>query len=118
MIDLHIHTNATPHHATWTPDTLMAAAARAGLQVIAVTDHNTTAGVRAAQEAGRHTGIHVISGVEIDAGFPAGDTMIGCRPNSGMYSFMAPIQNILHSWRCVAPSMSATWQMQTGCSTT
>ena len=72
MIDLHIHTNATPHHATWTPDTLTAAAARAGLQVIAVTDHNTTAGVRAVQEAGGHIGIHVISGVEIDAGFPAG----------------------------------------------
>ncbi|WP_448540624.1 PHP domain-containing protein [Roseiflexus sp.] len=72
MIDLHIHTNATPHHATWTPDTLMAAAVRAGLQVIAVTDHNTTASVRAVQEAGGRTGIHVISGVEIDAGFPAG----------------------------------------------
>ncbi len=72
MIDLHIHTNATPHHATWTPDTLTAAAARAGLQVIAVTDHNTTASVQAVQEAGVHTGVHVISGVEIDAGFPAG----------------------------------------------
>lgn len=72
MIDLHIHTNATPHHATWTPDTLTAAAARAGLQVIAVTDHNTTTGVRAVQEAGLRTGIHVISGVEIDGGFPAG----------------------------------------------
>lgn len=72
MIDLHIHTNATPHHATWTPETLAEAAARAGLRVIAVTDHNTTASVRATQQAGAHVGIQVISGVEIDSGFPAG----------------------------------------------
>jgi hypothetical protein len=72
MIDLHIHTNATPHHATWTPETLTAAAARAGLRVIAVTDHNTTASVRATQEAGARAGVQVISGVEIDSGFPAG----------------------------------------------
>jgi Predicted metal-dependent phosphoesterases (PHP family) len=72
MIDLHIHTNATPHHATWTPETLTAAAARAGLRVIAVTDHNTTAAVRATQEAGARYAIRVISGVEIDSGFPAG----------------------------------------------
>lgn len=72
MIDLHIHTCATPHHATWTPETLTAAAVRAGLRVIAVTDHNTTASVRATQEAGAHYGVQVISGVEIDSGFPAG----------------------------------------------
>ncbi|MDW8213535.1 MAG: PHP domain-containing protein [Roseiflexaceae bacterium] len=72
MIDLHIHTSATPHHATWTPETLAAAAARAGLRVIAVTDHNTTACVRATQEAGARYGIQVVSGVEIDSGFPAG----------------------------------------------
>ncbi|MGQ9547985.1 MAG: PHP domain-containing protein [Roseiflexus sp.] len=72
MIDLHIHTNATPHHATWTPETLVTAAVRAGLRVIAITDHNTTAGVRAVQEVGLHRGIHVISGVEIDGRFSAG----------------------------------------------
>jgi 3',5'-nucleoside bisphosphate phosphatase len=52
MIDLQIHTAATPGHATWEPEALAAAAARAGLQVIAVTDHNTTAGVAAAHAAG------------------------------------------------------------------
>ncbi|NWG19863.1 MAG: PHP domain-containing protein [Chloroflexi bacterium] len=72
MIDLHIHTIATPHHATWEPETLAAVAARTGLQVIAATDHNTTAQVRAVQEAGARHGVRVISGVEIDSGFPAG----------------------------------------------
>jgi 3',5'-nucleoside bisphosphate phosphatase len=71
-IDLQIHTIATPHHATWAPETLAAAAATASLRVIAVTDHNTTAGVRTAQIAGARHGLRVIAGVEIDSGFAAG----------------------------------------------
>ena len=35
MIDLHIHTTATPHHSSWAPEELAGAAARAGLRVIA-----------------------------------------------------------------------------------
>ena len=69
MIDLQIHTGATPGHATWEPEGLAAAAAAAGLSAIAVTDHNTTAGVRAAQAAGARHGVPVLSGVEIDSGF-------------------------------------------------
>src|SRR5215472_8589715 len=68
-IDLHIHTIATPHHASWAAEALAAAAVAAGLRTIAVTDHNTTAGVRAAQAAGARAGVRVISGVEIDSGF-------------------------------------------------
>jgi predicted metal-dependent phosphoesterase TrpH len=68
-IDLHIHTTATPHHASWSPEALAAAAAAANLRAIAVTDHNTTAAVRAAQAAGARQGIRVISGVEIDSAF-------------------------------------------------
>jgi predicted metal-dependent phosphoesterase TrpH len=72
MIDLHIHTNATPHHASWTPEGLVEAALASGLRAIAVTDHNTTAGVAAVQAEGRRRGLAVVSGVEIDSGFPAG----------------------------------------------
>lgn len=67
MVDLHIHTTATPHHASWTPAALAASAAAAGLLAIAATDHNTTAGVHALQTAGRQVGVQVISGVEIDS---------------------------------------------------
>ena len=69
MIDLHIHTTATPHHSSWEPEQLAGAAARAGLSAIAAADHNTTAGVRALQAAGARHGVRVISGVEIDSGF-------------------------------------------------
>lgn len=69
MIDLHIHTTATPHHSSWAPEQLAAAAAGAGLRAIAAADHNTTAGVRALQAAGARQGVRVIAGVEIDSGF-------------------------------------------------
>ena len=72
MIDFHIHTNATPHHSSWTPEGLAEMALAVGLRAIAVTDHNTTAGVAAVQAEGRRRGLTVVSGVEIDSGFPAG----------------------------------------------
>lgn len=69
MVDLHIHTNATPGHASWTPETLAAAAVARGLSVIAATDHNTTAGVAALRAAGARYGVHVVTGVELDSAF-------------------------------------------------
>ncbi|NCC32055.1 MAG: PHP domain-containing protein, partial [Chloroflexia bacterium] len=69
MIDLHIHTTATPHHATWTPDELAATAVARGLTVIAATDHNTTAGVAPLMAAGQRHGVRVIPGVELDSAY-------------------------------------------------
>src|SRR5215212_8676497 len=69
MIDLHIHTAATPHHSSWAPEQLAGAAAGARLRAIAAADHNTSAGVRALQAAGARHGVRVIAGVEIDSGF-------------------------------------------------
>lgn len=69
MIDLHIHTTATPHHSSWEPEALAAAAAARGLTAIAAADHNTTASVRALQAAGERHGVQVVSGVEIDSAF-------------------------------------------------
>lgn len=69
MIDLQIHTVATPHHAFWRPNELAAAAKRANLSTIAATDHNTMGSVRELVEAGKHYSVRVISGVELDSGF-------------------------------------------------
>lgn len=69
MIDLHIHTTATPHHASWEPEALAAAAVAQGLTVLAAADHNTTASVAALQAAGARSGLQVVSGVEIDSAF-------------------------------------------------
>jgi 3',5'-nucleoside bisphosphate phosphatase len=66
-VDLHIHTNATPGHASWEPEALAAAAAARDLSVVAATDHNTTAGVAALCAAGARHGVRVVAGVELDS---------------------------------------------------
>ena len=46
---------------------VVAAARAAGLAAIALTDHDTTAGVQEAVEAGRELGIRIVPGVELSA---------------------------------------------------
>jgi predicted metal-dependent phosphoesterase TrpH len=65
-LDLHIHTIATPHHSRWEPAALVAAAQAVGIGVLAISDHNTTAQVRATAAAAQAAGLHFIAGVELD----------------------------------------------------
>lgn len=64
--DLHTHT--TFSDGTHTPDSLVERAHKAGLAAVAVTDHDTTAGVGPARFAAA-AGLEVIAGVEITAEF-------------------------------------------------
>jgi 3',5'-nucleoside bisphosphate phosphatase len=65
LIDLHAHSTASD--GTDAPGGVVRAAAAAGLDVVALTDHDTTAGwAEAAAEAGR-TGVTVVLGSEISA---------------------------------------------------
>jgi len=63
--DLHAHTTASD--GTLTPTELVRAARAAGLGLLAVTDHDTTAGVPEAQAAAREAGITLVPGVELSA---------------------------------------------------
>jgi predicted metal-dependent phosphoesterase TrpH len=63
LADLHVHTVASD--GTWQPVNLVRAAKRLGLLAIAVTDHDTTAGVAETQAVGRAVGLPVIAGVEL-----------------------------------------------------
>lgn len=66
MIDLHGHTTASD--GVLEPAAYVRLAAEAGVRVIAVTDHDTTAGVAEALEAARRIGeIRVVPGIEISA---------------------------------------------------
>lgn len=56
----------------------MRLAAEAGLQTIAVTDHDTVAGVGAALEAGRELGVEVVPGIELSTTVEQGEIhMVG-----------------------------------------
>ena len=81
--DLHSHTSASD--GQYTPAQLVKLAKERGLSVLAVTDHDTTAGVDEAMAAGAALGLRVIRGVELSAkeyhnfhilgyGFRDGDT--------------------------------------------
>jgi hypothetical protein len=63
-IDLHTHTTASD--GLLGPDALLRLAGEAGVTVLAVADHDTTAAVDAAMAAGRRLGIEVIPAVEIN----------------------------------------------------
>jgi predicted metal-dependent phosphoesterase TrpH len=63
LVDLHCHTRASD--GSDTPEALVAAAARAGVGVLAVTDHDTLASVEAASSLGRRLGVEVLTGCEL-----------------------------------------------------
>lgn len=64
-LDLHLHTTASD--GAWSPAQVVRGAAEGGLDVISITDHDTVAGVRAAQEAARDLRIHVVPGIEVSS---------------------------------------------------
>lgn len=64
-IDLHTHSTASD--GTETPAEVVASAARAGLDVVALTDHDTTAGWSEAEQAAAVHGIALVRGTEVSA---------------------------------------------------
>lgn len=65
FVDLHMHSTASD--GARMPADVVAAASRAGLMAIALTDHDTVAGVSDAARAGETAGVRVIAGVELSA---------------------------------------------------
>jgi predicted metal-dependent phosphoesterase TrpH len=65
LIDLHLHTTASD--GTLSPSELVARARAAGLSIIAITDHDTTAGTCAARDSARAAGIDLIPAIEISS---------------------------------------------------
>jgi predicted metal-dependent phosphoesterase TrpH len=65
-VDLHLHTQASD--GTYTPAQVIDLAQRSGLSALAITDHDTCAGIAAARHAAAAT-LEVATGVEITAEF-------------------------------------------------
>ncbi|MCH5276463.1 MAG: PHP domain-containing protein [Desulfovibrionaceae bacterium] len=67
FVDLHTHTNASD--GTDSPADMVRRAAALGLGAVAVTDHDTLAGLDEAEAAGRALGVDVVRGCEISTRF-------------------------------------------------
>ncbi len=63
MIDLHSHTTASDGQHP--PHEQVAMAAKAGVTVLSVTDHDTVAGLDAAADACRQHGLELVPGIEV-----------------------------------------------------
>lgn len=74
-VDLHLHTNASD--GQYSPTELVNLAREYSLEVIAITDHDTTDGIREAQEASQISGMPlVIPGIELSAEDSTGDVHV------------------------------------------
>jgi predicted metal-dependent phosphoesterase TrpH len=73
-VDLHLHTTASD--GVYTPAKVVAMAARRGLRVIAITDHDSTEGLDEALAAAQKWEIELIPGVELSTDVPEGEVHI------------------------------------------
>ena len=74
-VDLHSHTTASD--GTLTPRELVREAARKGLRVLAVTDHDSTEGLaEAMDEASRHPPLEIVPGIEINCDVEGGEVHV------------------------------------------
>lgn len=74
-MDLHTHSNVSD--GTDSPAELVKKAKAAGLELVALTDHDTTAGVPEAVATGEEIGMRVLPGIEYDVEFDGVLHMLG-----------------------------------------
>jgi predicted metal-dependent phosphoesterase TrpH len=75
-IDLHTHSDESD--GTFTPSEVVRRAAELGLDVVALTDHDTTSGLEEASEAAREVGVELVPGVEFSAEYQATSIHVLC----------------------------------------
>lgn len=71
MVDLHTHSTASD--GQYTPPALVHKAAQEGVSVLALTDHDTVAGLDEAASAAKEAGITFVRGVELNIQWPSGE---------------------------------------------
>ena len=71
MIDLHVHTTASD--GQYTPYQIIEKASQKNVNVIAITDHDTVAGLQEGREAAEKFGITFVPGCELNINYPTGE---------------------------------------------
>ena len=94
MIDLHVHTTASD--GQYTPSQIIQKAAEKNIKVIAITDHDTTAGLEEAKAEGKKLGVTVVPGIELNISFPTGEFHLlglGLKENSKSLNYI--VENVI-----------------------
>lgn len=100
--DLHSHSIASD--GTLGPAELVSAAHAGGVQVLALTDHDTTEGLGAAQARARELGLQLVSGVEISVSWQAQTIhILGLNINPDCMELQAGLAGLreFRNWRAV-----------------
>lgn len=98
MIDLHVHTTASD--GQYTPTQIIQKAADKNIKVIAITDHDTTAGLAEARAAGKELGVTVVGGIEINITFPTGEFhLLGLGLKEPAKSLNIIVENVINNRR-------------------
>lgn len=71
MIDLHVHTTASD--GQYTPSQILQKAHGKHITTLAITDHDTVAGLDEGKKAAKELGIRFVPGVELNINFPTGE---------------------------------------------
>lgn len=71
MIDLHVHTTASD--GQYSPTEIIEKAASKNISLMAITDHDTAAGIDEAAKAAKKNNITLIPGTELNISFPTGE---------------------------------------------
>ena len=94
MIDLHVHTTASD--GQYSPSQIIKKAADKKIKVIAITDHDTTAGLEEAVQAGKNHGVQVVRGIELNISFPSGEFhLLGLGLNQVSASLAAIVEEVI-----------------------
>lgn len=94
-IDLHVHSNASD--GTLTPAQVVDLAVKLGLDAIALTDHDTTAGLSEARKAARTLGIQLVPGIEFSCTWREKEIhILGLFIQENDPGFSAAVQELFH----------------------
>lgn len=94
MIDLHVHTTASD--GQYTPSQIIQKASEKNIKVIAITDHDTTAGLKEALEEGKKLGVTVVPGIELNITFPTGEFhLLGHGLKEPSKSLISIVENVI-----------------------
>ena len=94
LIDLHVHSTASD--GTLSPAEIVSLAVRKGLKAIALTDHDTLAGIPEAREAAQGLPIEVIPGIELSAIYDGTEIhILGLYVETADRSFRSSVESLL-----------------------
>lgn len=78
MLGIDLHTHSSRSDGTFTPSEVVRLAAERGLDVVALTDHDTTDGLEEAVHEGLRLGVEVVPGVELSTEFESTSVHVLC----------------------------------------